>query len=485
MKGLFLLAGLAFLVVGHEAIAGQKGFRSAPKPPPPRVEPYHQIFDSTGRPTGPILDGAGRSVPSVPKTPRERQVDELREILKRDPTPAEVDTYLNHERERRAIEREAESKLEAEDALIMESVASSPAIAIAARHEPERGLRVRVSSTRDKPAREFEWRDLESRLRRYELSPTKREQGRRALARLDTALFKYSNKGAVPLRLGVRVLRFDQASRTLKSFRDRTPDATPEWTLQLPMDGDHNSTVLPQLRALLRSTDHVVCDSTVPDILSEAARTVETNIIRGGMASRNVSTAQLVAASAMVERQLDPQRAEVLNALPRVRSGILGLWDAWRMELPLSMRHEWRKFGEEVTMPTEIPSQPASAKAILSSLSEGTRDVLLVVAHNNGTYIYLPTGERVAFAEIKSLKRAVAPERVVVLLTCRGAVSQKGTGSLAETILNNGLATSVFAADDVVDARKIPEILSSLASEKSMHSALRDFGFFPFVEEHR
>jgi hypothetical protein len=240
------------------------------------------------------------------------------------------------------------------------------------------------------------------------------------------------------------------------------------------------SLALVELRVFLRMSGRVVCYCPdVPQAFRDSIADTGIEYVRGVEQSGNTTGALRLSAAMLGERRFVPQRAEMLDALPNLRPGLL---DAWRMNLNLSDRFEWRKFRKELRLPSDVPSRPATARAVVDSLRQGAKDVLLVVAHNDGTYIYMPSGERLAFKDIAALKRETPPDRIVVLVTCKGASPQEGLKSLAAMLLENRLAKSVFASSDFIDARKLPEMLDRLSSSPSLRSALKEFQFEQYVE---
>jgi hypothetical protein len=207
-----------------------------------------------------------------------------------------------------------------------------------------------------------------------------------------------------------------------------------------------------------------------------------TQYVRGIEGSGNRETAEVLTAARLGQKRFEAANAELLDGLPNLRRGILGLWDSWRMNLAFSVRHEWRQFRRDLRLPAQVATRQATARDVMNALRVEHKDILLVVAHNDGRYVYLPSGERIAFADIGSVRREVAPHRVVVLITCKGASKNEGLDSIAKLILDNRLARSVFASEDFVDARNLPNILSRLLEAPSLRTALESFGFDQYAK---
>jgi hypothetical protein len=85
------------------------------------------------------------------------------------------------------------------------------------------------------------------------------------------------------------------------------------------------------------------------------------------------------------------------------------------------------------------------------------------------------TGGRITIDELDKITREQAPWRTVVLLACTaGFVSQK-TASIAEIMVKNRLAASVFATDQLVLADQLPDLFKQLMQPgSSLKSVFKD-----------
>lgn len=95
-----------------------------------------------------------------------------------------------------------------------------------------------------------------------------------------------------------------------------------------------------------------------------------------------------------------------------------------------------------------------------------------------------PDGNSISFAEVANIKRAVAPKRAIVLVTCSAGGASGEYLSLAETMLANNLATTVFASPSAVDASRVPSIVEKLQSE-DIRDTLEYEGFEQYVMENQ
>jgi len=349
---------------------------------------------------------------------------------------------------------------------------------------PPTNVRLRILRDNGRDAFEFTRVEAEKRLKSLlaTASPEDIVSVRSAFSTLDTAVLNYAHK-TDPARLPIRYVKYDRATGSLSIYSQLSPEATPEAIVTMPTDPSAQSLALVELRVFLRASGRVICYcASVPDAFRESSGYTGIEYVRAVEHSANTTPDLVLSAALLGERHFDPSRSELLDGLPSIRLGLLGLWDTWRMNLNFADRHEWRRFRQDIEFPSGVPSKPATARDVTEGLRRGEKDILLVLAHNDGNYIYLQSGEKLAFRDISELKREVSPNRVVVLITCRGASRQGGLASLAEMMLQNRLAKSVFASEDLIDARQLPTILQRLSSTPSLRSALHEFKFDQYVE---
>ena len=94
-------------------------------------------------------------------------------------------------------------------------------------------------------------------------------------------------------------------------------------------------------------------------------------------------------------------------------------------------------------------------------LEKGISDVLVLFAHSPEKLIYMRDGP-VPFEEIKEIKRQEAPDRIVYLFCCKEGSVNENSASLAEILLENNLAKSVFASRVNLPVLKLQPILEDI-----------------------
>jgi len=122
----------------------------------------------------------------------------------------------------------------------------------------------------------------------------------------------------------------------------------------------------------------------------------------------------------------------------------------------------------------------ASKTEVLKELQSGNSNLVFVVAHSSGEITYFPgrAGETSSLKEVSGLKRENTPERVVVLVTCKGGAVNSENASLAEVLLHNRLARTVFASTEDVDARLVPKLLQEISMKGiAVREVLKKYGF--------
>ena len=354
--------------------------------------------------------------------------------------PAETEVAAELAREDRP-EREAEEKREAASRRREEeenreferqSADISNFIVTPATTPPPANVRVKIRKQRKGQLFEFSRAQLEKKIR--SMSASRTGQFHTAFSAFDAAVFTHVH-GMMPSMQPLRYLRYDPETGSLSVYSDASRRAAPERTWKLPPPEE--SLTDAEIRVYLRSSRRVIFyGSEVPEAFRQSSTDTGIEYVRGAERSANATPDQHLAAAGLGDGRLDPARAELLDGLPNIREGILGLWDTLWMNLPFSARHEWRDFRRDIELPRGVPSRPATARNVTEGLTAGTQDILLVVAHNDGDYLYLPSRERIKLRDIAALTRAEPPDRVVVLITCKGALRQEGlASSLAEMIL--------------------------------------------------
>jgi hypothetical protein len=181
---------------------------------------------------------------------------------------------------------------------------------------------------------------------------------------------------------------------------------------------------------------------------------------------RNDEEAALAATLAL--RPFKPDEAVVMNGLPYeteagpeelARMGLRGTPEQWR-----SARREIRSAAGH------IPMKGATRKTVLQELREGKSNMLFLIAHSDSNAIFLPgvAGGKITMQELDSIRRVSAPDRVIVLLTCKAGTVNGATQSLAETLIKNRLASVVFASDEFIHTKDVAEMLRNLQGSATL-----------------
>jgi hypothetical protein len=244
------------------------------------------------------------------------------------------------------------------------------------------------------------------------------------------------------------------------------------------------------LRILFRNSGDLVLegDPLPTQLLADLTIVTDHRYAIRSRISPNKTSRALVKAIDRGDSSLIAQSFEIENALP-YPSKVLAFYRMLaRMDLNRSWSEHlaWRRLAVELE--ALVNDKTSNAKrstrdTFASSLAEGDNDVLLLFAHNSDGKIYFPDGKPLSFEEVASIHRAVAPERVIVLVTCNAGGNDGATLTLAETILANNLATTVFASRGVVNAEDIPKLLDDLRQQgHSIRNALWRFDFEQHVE---
>lgn len=187
-------------------------------------------------------------------------------------------------------------------------------------------------------------------------------------------------------------------------------------------------------------------------------------------------------AAKLGDQSVRPDAVNILSALPKLDGWWSGYWELRRMKL--SQKDVWEKLSANIksqNLPT--PINEASRDSLQNELLYGDSDFVFVIAHNDGHFVYLPgSGGTISYDEIRSLQRNDAPNRAIVLITCKGATDNASPRSLADIFLQNKLAKTVFASQQDVYADTVPVLLRDLLLGGSdVRSTLIKYGYFQFV----
>lgn len=232
-----------------------------------------------------------------------------------------------------------------------------------------------------------------------------------------------------------------------------------------------------------KSQTVVLLGDPLPPPLPNDAKQLGISLVRHARRSANVDPEAIGRAARKGVEQFTNGSYIVLNALPNT-DGIGLPFMLSKMNLSLLDTLAWRGIVQGVRKEANRFSSNAVKVAnranVLNELEAGASNVLLLVAHNQDKRIYLPDGTSIGFGEIEAIKRQVAPDRTIVLVTCEAGGVGGIDPSLAELLLQNRLATSVFASQKSVNASDVPKILAEL-SKGPMRASLLPFELLQIV----
>ncbi len=199
--------------------------------------------------------------------------------------------------------------------------------------------------------------------------------------------------------------------------------------------------------------------------------------------SPNQRFTQIKKAADLGKRRFPP-RTRILSALPQIEGWFAPYWELFKMNLPLREKSDWQELREQKLRLLGLQIENATKQSVLKELGTGESDVLLLIAHNDGKQIYLSgtDGEKIQFDEIRRLKRQAVPNRTIILITCSAGTVNKTSQSLAETLLSNKLARTIFASAESVSAETLPELLSDLVLHRGeLRSTLQKYDYIQIV----
>jgi hypothetical protein len=263
-----------------------------------------------------------------------------------------------------------------------------------------------------------------------------------------------------------------------------------EWEIDNPKEIDE-STADEFLSFLLASDVVLHRGSDLPEAWMKVIKNnKDISYVRVSSRSANKKYEQIRTAAILGDKRLDPQKTIIFSGLPKVQGFFRSLVELWRMGLELGQREGWQKVNEELRNRVRLlAGRPAisnlTKENFVNELLRGQNNVVVLIAHNKDKRIYLGglNGEFISFDEIGSLKRDIAPNRMVVLITCSaGSVNDEST-SLAEIMLKNKLARTVFASPTDVDATGVPELVEQLVVSPtlSVRERLQTEGYIQIV----
>ena len=227
-------------------------------------------------------------------------------------------------------------------------------------------------------------------------------------------------------------------------------------------DGD--STAAQEIAARLSNSQVIVHDGDpLPESLLAALP--KDRYVRRSKLSPN-GDAEVAAAAALGEKSLTPHVTKFYNSLPQ-ETGDASYRELRRMRLDPSQGEQWQRLHANVVKTASslgLDVQVPQKQQLIQELAHGADDVVFVVAHNDGQSIYLSgaRGESISMREISQISRSDAPNRVIVAIVCEAGGVNGDQATLAELLLKNRLAKTVFASSKPVDARMIPQLLQKL-----------------------
>jgi hypothetical protein len=192
--------------------------------------------------------------------------------------------------------------------------------------------------------------------------------------------------------------------------------------------------------------------------------------------SPKTQDAEYIRAAAMTVRPFVASQFVIFSGLPYEKGSINSRAELLRMGLTWKPK-EWHAVSQEIASAAgSIPIATATKRGLINELETGNKDVLFIIAHSDSKSIFLPglQGGKISLHELDSIKREVAPQRVIVLLACKTGSINGRTQSIAETLLKNRLAAVVFASEGSVDATELGTMLRTL-STSSLAKSFADF----------
>lgn len=216
-------------------------------------------------------------------------------------------------------------------------------------------------------------------------------------------------------------------------------------------------------------------------------KALPSNYVRWSQRSSGTSATDALNAALLGSKKLAAPSAKLLNGLPQEIGLLASLRELHRMELGIGQRKQWQRINaetEKVSQSLGLQTAVATKNSILTELTSGTSDVVFLIAHSLNGRMYLPTkdGEYISLEDVTKVARAVAPNRVIVLITCEAGQVNSDVESFAEAFIRVKAARAVFASPRLVDANSIPKLLRRVFGGNEVRSVLSSTGFQQIVE---
>jgi len=202
--------------------------------------------------------------------------------------------------------------------------------------------------------------------------------------------------------------------------------------------------------------------------------------------SPNQGLSGIKGAARLGDQSISQDRARIISALPRLNGGLLDYWELSRMGLDWGERAGWKGLLSDLASRSLLDQMvEADSEVLRTELVTGTSDVVFVIAHNDADhrFIYLPGSRgKISYDDVGSMRREVAPDRTIVLITCEGGRENADAWSLAEMMVQNKLAKTVFASRNKVSAVNLPAILNDLLKNGGkLRDTLDKYDYLQFV----
>ncbi len=243
-----------------------------------------------------------------------------------------------------------------------------------------------------------------------------------------------------------------------------------------------------EIKGYLSHSDLIVHEGEeLPEELAAILKDHSKHYVRRSRRSPNRGIAEAAGAARLAEKPLSVADTKLFNSLPQATGGALSLIETWRMGLDTGQRDDWQKLSRDVVDAARslaLRVEVARKRSVMRELSQGNSNVVFVIAHNDGEALPLPgmVGGSISLDELSQVKRDVAPGRIIVLITCAAGAVNASRASLAEILLENRLARTVFASPSPVDARNVPKLLTQLfIRDVNWHNILTEAGFKQLV----
>jgi hypothetical protein len=245
---------------------------------------------------------------------------------------------------------------------------------------------------------------------------------------------------------------------------------------------------------------------SLPDMWQLHLRT-QPFYVRSSSSSPKTTPAEFLRASEILDRRPRPGTLRIMSALPQSTGWVDFPVELHRMGLSVFEASGWSKLRDQMTqLQTELreteskPSsdgeplikpllrhhriESASKAAFLNELAHGGRDQLMLIAHFEDGELHFPDGDTLSLDELRSVKRETAPDRTLILISCKTGEVNEPVQSLAEIALQNKLALNVIAPPQPVSATDVPNLLRNyLVEQQSIKDVFLTNGNFHNITE--